>query len=420
MTAAKSQLLYSALSKAGRTVIHLDEKPYYGSREASLSLHELIEWAASEPSASYSFPAFDTMSLPAEIAQLSRQCALSLAPSLVPAVGDFIDALVRAGVSRYTGFRLLDAVVVGDREGGKKRVPASKEDVFKDRGLSLPDKRRLMKFLLLAAGDFESNEAIHGASAHLNVSSVASAGRTGHGNEAIEDFLTRQMGLTGDLLKAVMHAVALCSTPRGAFLRQSIRRAPSAQRAQIRLCRRYSGCAATFEQAVATATHPSSLVNMAEPASLRKASVGALLSSSLYFPLVTLPRSVCAVFGGTYVLGRPIDSIDRPGQVYRIKLGDDLCTADQLIASASSASASLIHRAIILIDAPIKLAVPAASTEAEEGEATEKQADSALFVFPPATFDGQEAAIQALMVGESAFACPAGQCALSHCRLGER
>lgn len=38
------------------------------------------------------------------------------------------------------------------------RVPSSKEDVFKNRELGLADKRKLMKFLMFAAGDYQNDE----------------------------------------------------------------------------------------------------------------------------------------------------------------------------------------------------------------------------------------------------------------------
>lgn len=44
------------------------------------------------------------------------------------------------------------------------RVPGSKEAVFKEKRFGLLEKRRLMKFLLFAAGDFETDEILIGES----------------------------------------------------------------------------------------------------------------------------------------------------------------------------------------------------------------------------------------------------------------
>ena len=43
-----------------------------------------------------------------------------------------------------------------------KRVPGSKEEVFKDKSIGLVDKRRLMKFLMFVAGEFEDDEILKG------------------------------------------------------------------------------------------------------------------------------------------------------------------------------------------------------------------------------------------------------------------
>lgn len=70
------------------------------------------------------------------------------------------------------GFRLLDTVCVwesaeeeegkGKGKGRVRRVPGSKEEVFKDKSISLVDKRRLMKFLMFVAGEFEGDDLLKG------------------------------------------------------------------------------------------------------------------------------------------------------------------------------------------------------------------------------------------------------------------
>lgn len=133
---------------------------------------------------------------------------------------------------------------------------------------------------------------------------------------------------------------------------------------------------------------------------------------------------VCAVFGGTYVLGRKIDDVALDDgaegeQVVRIDIGEDRLTAGRLITAMPTSTGSPLHRGIVVLDRPIYLNVPVASSTAEPTESetattpNDKQAESALFVFPQDTFPGQDAAVHALMLGESAFACPEGQRAFS-------
>ena len=159
-----------ALARAGKQVLHVDQNAYYGAQEASFALDELVTWAKAQQqdaSSAYSnieydfgVPPSSSAECPPELLKRSRRYALSLQPVLVPANGPFVDALVSSGVASYTSFRLLETTVIyqKDSEEPFKRVPSSKEDVFKSEELNLVNKRRLMKFLTFAAGDFESSD----------------------------------------------------------------------------------------------------------------------------------------------------------------------------------------------------------------------------------------------------------------------
>jgi RAB protein geranylgeranyltransferase component A len=177
----------------GKSVLHLDPNGYYASDQASLTLDELVSWASersssepSEPSSSTSPYAFAqsrryTKATTSEIAPIllsdRRRYALSLFPTILPSRGSLISTLIASDVSKYVGFRLLDSVGVWEEtsasddghsattSGGRvRKVPGSKEEVFKDKSISLVDKRRLMKFLMFVAGDFEGEEVLQGRS----------------------------------------------------------------------------------------------------------------------------------------------------------------------------------------------------------------------------------------------------------------
>ena len=184
----------SALARSGRTVLHIDEKPYYGDSQATLSLQELIDWFVSASSSSsssryhgidLSFPAHELASsestsastcaareLPADLRRTSRRYNLSLCPTLVTAVSPFVDTLVRSGVAKYTGFKLLDGIAIYTPEppvdeeepsrGRLVRTAATKEDIFNDKTLSLLDKRKLVNFIKFATSEFESSERVRG------------------------------------------------------------------------------------------------------------------------------------------------------------------------------------------------------------------------------------------------------------------
>lgn len=77
-----------------------------------------------------------------------------------------MEALVRSGVAKYASFKLLDAVALYE-DGTFTRTAANKEDIFKDKRLSLIDKRKLMKFLMFATKeDFMESELVRGRRFH--------------------------------------------------------------------------------------------------------------------------------------------------------------------------------------------------------------------------------------------------------------
>jgi len=174
-----------ALAKAGKTVLHLDPNEYYGASQASLTLDELVDWSSKHESTRLDndktalFSSASTSSLNPALEANRRRYALSLFPSVLPSRGELIDTLVKSDVSKYVSFRMLDSVSIwndeaglgesgdppasaGGSSGSVTRVPGSKEEVFKDKTASLMEKRRLMKFLMFAAGAFEDDPLLSG------------------------------------------------------------------------------------------------------------------------------------------------------------------------------------------------------------------------------------------------------------------
>jgi len=152
------------LSKAGYKIAHIDSNSYYGGDEASLSLDEFVQWAdhnagqSSDPTARY-----QRITRSAEVPSQSRQYSICLRPAVIPATGPMIASLIMSGVAKYSGFRLLECVSVYDSSGRARNVPGSKEDIFKNKEISLIEKRRLMRFLTFAAaGDFVGKKEIEG------------------------------------------------------------------------------------------------------------------------------------------------------------------------------------------------------------------------------------------------------------------
>ncbi|KAH9059376.1 FAD/NAD-P-binding domain-containing protein [Lactarius vividus] len=348
----------AALSKAGVKVAHLDHNPYYGGDEASLTLDELARWADvrsefsenSGKSSSYlaaQCTKFTSISRSGVIPDHSRHYSISLSPTLIPSVGSFISSLIASGVSRYGGYRLLERVGIYSSNGGLQNVPGSKEDVFKST-LSLIEKRRLMRFLVFASGDFEGSKELQG-----------------HEQTAFPEFLTSQFSLAQEMVNAIAYALAFCSSTTDATLPAMTR-----LRSYLRSSGRYG--ASPF------------LVGH-------------------YGGLGEIAQGFCrvsAVNGGVYILDKKAEKITAPlttsgEKKFVVELDDfpEPLTADVLIAAPDqlpmelcpppqTASLSIIARCTVVIDKPIPFPPLLSSgerpgeDEAESTPATEEGNDT--------------------------------------------
>jgi RAB protein geranylgeranyltransferase component A len=190
--------LYRALSKAGFKVAHLDVDKYYGAEEASLSLEEFVQWTASS-SLRYTHITRDGNTSLSH----SRSYSLSLCPSVIPSVGPIISSLISSGVSKYGGFKLVDSVGIYS-SGTVKSVPSSKEDIFKNKQLTLVDKRRIMRFLTFAMSEFEDKPEMKQA------------------DLSFFEFVKTVFGLGEDVVEAIGYALAYCTSPIGFSLSLSV------------------------------------------------------------------------------------------------------------------------------------------------------------------------------------------------------
>ncbi|KAH9978246.1 GDP dissociation inhibitor-domain-containing protein [Lactifluus volemus] len=399
----------AALSKAGVKVAHLDNNPYYGGDEASLTLDELARWADSR-STSLQSPEphylaaqrakFTSVSRSPDIPDHARHYSISLAPSLIPSVGPLISSLLGSGVSRYGGYRLLERVGIYSNANGLQNVPGSKEDIFKS-SLNLIEKRRLMRFLVFASGEFENSNELQD-----------------HAQTAFPEFLKSKFSLTPDMVDAIVYALAFCSSATDATLHALTR-----LRSYLRSAGRYG--ASPF------------LVGH-------------------YGGLGEIAQGFCrvsAVNGGVYILDRRSEAASS-GDKFVVQLHDfpDPLTADILIAAQDQLPVSLqpspahdiplssIARCIVITDKPIPFPPMLSSQEGlSEGEAESSSAtsggegaggqkpesatpsegpveatpiDTSVIIFPPNSVNGGSSteAAQALVTGVGTFSAPQGKC----------
>lgn len=206
---------------------------------------------------------FSSISVSGTVPSRSRQYAISLSPTLIPSIGPLIDALVASGVSRYGGFKLLERVALYASPGIVKPVPGNKEDVFKSKQLSLLDKRRLMRFLMFAGGEFEDKPELQG-----------------NEQTAFPDFLRSKFSLKDDAVQAITYALAFCLSPSGMYTHSSPSIRCSILGAQTLLFLLFNGRAGTSAQQEGMALRRFWLAITEVQGRLRKAFVGPLRSEA--------------------------------------------------------------------------------------------------------------------------------------------
>lgn len=392
----------AALSKAGFKVAHLDVNPYYGGDEASLSPEALIQWAEQRLSHQDSSPymtsqraKYTSVQHSPVIPDRARHYSISLCPSLIPSTGPLISSLVTSGVSRYGGYRLLERVGIYDRALGIRNVPGSKEDVFKSKEMSLVGKRRLMRFLLFASGDFENSSELQGKT---EVPFLA--------------FLKDVWSLEQQVSEAIAYALAFCVSPEDQTL-------PALTR-----LRRYLRSSGRYGASPFLVGHYGGLGEIAQGFC-----------------------RVSAVNSGVYILGRKVNSITRPTETedpsddkgrYVVDLDDfpEHLTTDIIISSPDLLPENLrkrafvppaqglsmmqsVARCIAILDCPPQFPATLtpetteSSTETEEGPAksVDKPIDTSVIVFPPSSIaDGSDtAAMHAFITGEGSMSAPKGK-----------
>ncbi|KAJ6522786.1 FAD/NAD(P)-binding domain-containing protein [Mycena vulgaris] len=384
-TGLTESIAAAALAKAGFKVAHIDRNPYYGAGEASLSFEELIQWQNTPKSGLGSFTrSGDTI-------EQARAYAISLAPSLIPSTGPLIEALVASGVARYGGFRLIERVCVYDSSGTVKPVPGSKEDVFKNKEISLVDKRRLMRFLMFAAGDFEDKKELEG-----------------HADTPFPEYLRTVFALNDEMINAIVYALAYCLSPTDPTL-------PALHR-----LRRYLRSAGRYGANPFLVGHYGSAGEIAQGFC-----------------------RTAAVSGAVYILGREIEEVvpsassSAPKHIVRLADFPEPLSCSLLISSpsysppsatpvpppsspsspfSSSSPNCAVARCIAIIDRALSiagLAVPEVPVDdpSDEEPAPPPALDTAVIVFPPSTLPGgsSTAAATVLLTGEGTMSCPRGK-----------
>ncbi|KAF4574486.1 Rab proteins geranylgeranyltransferase component A [Pleurotus pulmonarius] len=401
-TGLTESITAAALAKAGVKVAQIDTNPYYGAENASLSLDELIQWAdeqnSTSPQERYSSISYS----PGSIAD-SRRYSISLSPAVIPSIGPHITSLVASGVAKYGGFKLLQNISIYS-SGKLRTVPGSKEDIFKSTEITLLEKRRVMRFLMFAASEFEEKPEFQGKK-----------------DLPFSEFLDSAFSLSSAMSTVICFALAYCFHPS-----DSTPNALSRIRRYLRSHGRYG---------------PSSFI------------IGQ------YGGAGEIAQGFCrtaAVHGGVYILGRsirsitPIPSLDAPSDhpeqnaqapsydvtlndfpehlISRVLISSPLLAPEDLRGSAEYIPLDqsydhahfglTVARCIAIIDQPIIFASAPAAADEEDTEDLEgpkarqpDPSDVASIIFPPSTLENgsDSAAATVIVMGAGTMSTPEGK-----------
>ncbi|KAL4067295.1 GDP dissociation inhibitor-domain-containing protein [Scleroderma yunnanense] len=388
-TGLTESITAAALAKAGLKVAHVDPNAYYGADEATLTLDELVAWAerhsSQENTDQEGCIKYDVAFQSAVEVSHPKQYTLSLSPSVIPAVGPFITSIIASGVARYSSFKLLGSVLIYNNDHFKA-VPRGKEDVFRDQQIPLLEKRRLMRFLMFAAEQYESSPEFQDK-----------------GRGLFLDFLRQAFSLSENLVETVAFALAYCT---------SSDEPTSSALTRVQSCLRSTG-----------RYGPSPFL------------------VSYYGGSGELAQGFCraaAVNGGVYILGRRITNITfndpslsrdtNGGHRYTLELDGfpEPLHASCLLSSLPHIPDRLrwrivpdlpepsygqpfpcrVARGIVILDGVIS---PPCS--ADEESQTEQGSDSLIMVFPPASIKGGSdvSSVQVLTVASGTMCAPPGK-----------
>ncbi|GAA5820457.1 hypothetical protein JCM3770_003385 [Rhodotorula araucariae] len=267
-------VLSGLLSVEGKKVLHMDRNDYYGAESASLNLTQLYKkFRGAEP--------------PADLGR-DRDYAVDLIPKFMMANGEMTKMLVHTDVTRYLEFKQIAGSYVL-RDNRIAKVPATEREAVTSSLMGLFEKRRARNFFLWVQGYKEEDPATHqGLSLDKNTM-----------KEVYYKF-----GLEAGTQDFIGHAMAL-------YLDDDYLNQPARE---------------TYERII-----------------LYTSSMARYGKSPYLYPLYglgELPQGfarLSAIYGGTYMLDKPVDKIeyDDKGKFVGVTSGGETVKADKVIGDPS-------------------------------------------------------------------------------------
>ena len=357
---------------------HVDPNPYYGADEATLTLDELVQWAEAHSTNPTEDPVHYRVDyLSPNRPSHPKQYSISLSPTVIPSVGPFISSLISSGVARYGSYKLLGPMAIY-RNGKFQSVPQNKESIFQDRSIPLIEKRRLMRFLVFASGEFEKSPELQGKE-----------------DTPFDHFLRGSFSLSEEISKVIMFSLASCNFSAGEMAiylfhasSHSYLESTSAALRRVRSCLKSTGRYGASPFLV-----------------------------GYYGGSGEITQGFCratAVNGGVYILGRKISNLMVNGpqepERFSVEIEDipdplrsscvlssttcvprclrsrvNLISSDSATPGTAYFQVQAVARCVAIVDGTI---VPPRLYGTDDIPPVEGQSDSFLVVFPPGSLDG--------------------------------
>ncbi|KIO33269.1 hypothetical protein M407DRAFT_241093 [Tulasnella calospora MUT 4182] len=268
-------ILSGLLSREGKKVLHMDRNDYYGGESASLNLTQLYRKfrQGKEP--------------PAELGR-DRDYNIDLVPKFIIASGELTKILVHTDVTRYMEFKQIAGSFVF-RDGKISKVPSTEMEAVKSPLMGLFEKRRAKNFF-----SFLQNWKDEDSTTHQGIDLDKDSMKT----------VYEKFGLESGTQDFIGHAMALYLDDD--YITKPAR--PAYERILL-----YSKSMARYGK------------------------------SPYIYPLYglgELPQSfarLSAIYGGTYMLDKPIHEIvtDDNGKFVGVRSGDETVKAKQVIGDPS-------------------------------------------------------------------------------------
>ncbi|KAI0756587.1 rab GDP-dissociation inhibitor [Daedaleopsis nitida] len=268
-------ILSGLLSVEGKKVLHMDRNDYYGGDSASLNLTQLYRKFRPD------------QAVPQDLGR-DRDYAVDLIPKFIIASGELTRILVHTDVTRYLEFKQIAGSYVY-RDGKISKVPSTEMEAVKSPLMGLFEKRRAKKFFEFLQSWKDEDPASH-QGVDLDKDTMAS--------------VYEKFGLEPGTQDFIGHAMAL-------YLNDDYKK---------KIAR------PTYERIV-----------------LYTSSMARYGKSPYIYPLYglgELPQAfarLSAIYGGTYMLDKPIDEIvtDADGKFVGVRSGNETVKAKQVVGDPS-------------------------------------------------------------------------------------